>query len=68
MLSDGSVRELEAGGCVKVDYDNRLEYLAAMKQARLREFDKQIAALQKGLLSVVPQVVVLDDGFCLVSS
>ena len=57
VLSDGSVRELKDGGSdVKVTYDNRLEYLEAMKKILLKEFDKQIAALQRGLLSVVPQV------------
>ena len=57
VLSDGSVKELKDGGSdVKVTYDNRLEYLEAMKKILLKEFDKQIAALQRGLLSVVPQV------------
>jgi len=59
VLSDGSVRELaDGGGNIKVSFDNRLDFIAAMKQTRLREFDKQIAALQRGLLSVVPQAVL----------
>jgi len=59
VLSDGSVKELkDGGGEIKVTFDNRLDFLAAVKKVRLKEFDKQIAALQRGLLSVVPQAVL----------
>ena len=59
VLSDGSVKELkEGGGDIKVTFQNRKEFLEAMKKVRLKEFDKQISALQRGLLSVVPQVIL----------
>lgn len=53
--SGGVLRELVPGGrVVQVSFDNRLEYCQLVENARLSEFDRQVAAMQQGLSEVVP--------------
>jgi E3 ubiquitin-protein ligase HERC2 len=54
-LSDGSELELKAGGKnVPVTWETRLEFVELAVQARLRESEKQMRAIRKGLEQVVP--------------
>jgi len=51
-LSDGTEVELVPGGRERlVDYESRNEFVRLSVQARLKESDKQIAAIAKGLAS-----------------
>jgi hypothetical protein len=53
--SDGLERELRKGsGSRLVSFDSRLEWCAAVEAARLGEFNLQVAAIRRGLDSVVP--------------
>jgi hypothetical protein len=57
--SDGVERELIKGqGSKIVSYESRHEYCDLLLNARLSEFDKQVAAMSKGLLDVVPSRVL----------
>ncbi|XP_051556154.1 E3 ubiquitin-protein ligase HECTD3-like isoform X3 [Myxocyprinus asiaticus] len=58
-LSDGRLVELIPGGIgVVVRYEDRNEFIRLVKKARLEESREQIAALQAGLVKVVPQAVL----------
>jgi hypothetical protein len=57
--SDGVECELIKGQRGRlVTFANRHEYCELLVQARLNEFDKQVAAMSKGLLDVVPSRVL----------
>lgn len=57
--SDGVERELGKGHRGRVvTFDTRHEYCDLLLQARLSEFDKQVAAISRGLLDVVPSRVL----------
>uniref|UniRef100_A0A3Q3LEJ3 HECT domain containing 3 n=1 Tax=Mastacembelus armatus TaxID=205130 RepID=A0A3Q3LEJ3_9TELE len=59
LLSDGQMVELIPGGSnVAVHYEDRGEFIRLVQKARLEESKKQIAAMQAGLLKVVPQAVL----------
>ncbi|XP_077415673.1 E3 ubiquitin-protein ligase HECTD3 isoform X1 [Vanacampus margaritifer] len=59
LLSDGQMVELvPGGGNVAVRYEDRREFIRLVQKARLEESKQQIAALQAGLLKVVPQAVL----------
>ncbi|XP_053503338.1 E3 ubiquitin-protein ligase HECTD3 isoform X2 [Ictalurus furcatus] len=58
-LSDGRLVELIPGGSsVVVHYEERMEFIRLVQKARLEESREQIAALQAGLMKVVPQAVL----------
>ncbi|XP_057189975.1 E3 ubiquitin-protein ligase HECTD3 isoform X2 [Triplophysa rosa] len=58
-LSDGRLVELIPGGSgVVVQYEDRMEFIRLVQKARLEESREQIAAMQAGLLKVVPQAVL----------
>ncbi|XP_062872482.1 E3 ubiquitin-protein ligase HECTD3 [Trichomycterus rosablanca] len=58
-LSDGRPLELiPAGSSVVVKYEERLEFIHLVKKVRLEESRQQIAAIQAGLMKVVPQAVL----------
>lgn len=59
LLSDSQMVELIPGGSnVAVRYEDRSEFIRLVQKARLEESRKQIAAMQAGLLKVVPQAVL----------
>ncbi|CAN9503008.1 unnamed protein product [Ophioblennius macclurei] len=59
LLTDGQMVELIPGGSsVPVRYEDRLEFIRLVQKARLEESKQQIAAIQRGLLTVVPQAVL----------
>ncbi|XP_058031226.1 E3 ubiquitin-protein ligase HECTD3 [Ahaetulla prasina] len=59
VLSDQRMVELIPGGIrTAVHYENRLEFIHLVQKARLNESKEQIAAMQAGLLKVVPQAVL----------
>uniref|UniRef100_A0A8C9SD30 HECT domain containing 3 n=1 Tax=Scleropages formosus TaxID=113540 RepID=A0A8C9SD30_SCLFO len=59
MLSDGRVVELIQGGAsTVVKYEDRKEFIQLVQKARLEESHEQIAAMQAGLVKVVPQAVL----------
>ncbi|XP_051985271.1 E3 ubiquitin-protein ligase HECTD3-like isoform X3 [Xyrauchen texanus] len=58
-LSDGQLVELIPGGSgVVVRYDDRNEFIRLVQKVRLDESREQIAAMQAGLVKVVPQAVL----------
>ncbi|KAF7700466.1 E3 ubiquitin-protein ligase HECTD3 isoform X1 [Silurus meridionalis] len=58
-LSDGRLVELIPGGSlVVVHYEERMEFIRLVQKARLEESREQIAAMQAGLMKVVPQAVL----------
>ncbi|KAM9469270.1 E3 ubiquitin-protein ligase HECTD3-like isoform 2-T2 [Clarias gariepinus] len=58
-LSDGRLVELIPGGSsVVVRYEDRVEFTHLVQKARLEESREQIAAIQAGLMKVVPQAVL----------
>ncbi|XP_043941719.1 E3 ubiquitin-protein ligase HECTD3-like isoform X2 [Protopterus annectens] len=59
MLSDQKEVELIPGGShIPVKYEDRKEFIQLVQKARLQESKKQIAAIQAGLLKVVPHIVL----------
>lgn len=57
--SDGSLVELVPGGAsVRVDASNYREYYDLSLSCRLHEFDRAVAAMRRGLVSVVPDRVI----------
>ncbi|ETE72039.1 E3 ubiquitin-protein ligase HECTD3, partial [Ophiophagus hannah] len=59
VLSDQRMVELIPGGIrTIVHHENRLEFIHLVQKARLNESKEQIAAMQAGLLKVVPQAVL----------
>jgi hypothetical protein len=57
--SDGIERELFPGGKnVIVDFNSRESFCDKVLDVRLKEFDKQVAAISKGLGAVVPMRVI----------
>lgn len=55
VTAEGRVAELEAGGCSRrVTQHSRLEYAALLARYRLRECDRQLAAMRRGLATVAP--------------
>lgn len=59
LLSDGQMAELIPGGSnVAVKYEDRCEFIRLVQKTRLEESKQQIAAMQAGLLKVVPQAVL----------
>uniref|UniRef100_A0A673FYB4 E3 ubiquitin-protein ligase HECTD3-like n=1 Tax=Sinocyclocheilus rhinocerous TaxID=307959 RepID=A0A673FYB4_9TELE len=58
-LSDGRLVELIPGGSgVVVRYEDRMEFICLVQKSRLEESREQIAAMQAGLVKVVPQAVL----------
>ncbi|KAM9469272.1 E3 ubiquitin-protein ligase HECTD3-like [Clarias gariepinus] len=58
-LSDGRLVELIPGGSsVVVRYEDRVEFTHLVQKARLEESREQLAAIQAGLMKVVPQAVL----------
>ncbi|KAH0502034.1 E3 ubiquitin-protein ligase HECTD3 [Microtus ochrogaster] len=59
VLSDQQVVELIPGGTgVVVGYEDRSRFIQLVQKARLEESKEQVAAMQAGLLKVVPQAVL----------
>ncbi|XP_048844617.1 E3 ubiquitin-protein ligase HECTD3 [Brienomyrus brachyistius] len=59
LLSDGQLVELIPGGAnTVVQYEDRKEFIRLVQKARLEESREQIAAIQAGLVKVVPQAVL----------
>ncbi|XP_043941699.1 E3 ubiquitin-protein ligase HECTD3 [Protopterus annectens] len=59
VLSDQQVMDLIPGGSQSpVKYEDRKEFIQLAKKARLDESKKQIAAMQAGLVKVVPQAIL----------
>ncbi|XP_078527890.1 E3 ubiquitin-protein ligase HECTD3-like isoform X1 [Lissotriton helveticus] len=59
VLSDQQVVELIPNGAsVAVRYEDRKEFIRLVRKTRLEESKEQIAAMQAGLLTVVPQAVL----------
>jgi hypothetical protein len=55
--SDGIGNEIElipGGSYKKVNYHNRSEYSSLVIQFRIHEFDRQLAAIRRGLATVIP--------------
>ena len=64
-LSDGSLRELVPNGkTIPLTFENREEYVRLSIAARLNESKRQMEAVRRGFLSVVPECVV---SLCLVN-
>lgn len=58
-LSDGRLVELIPGGSgVVVRYEDRMEFIRLVQKSRLEESREQVAAIQAGLVKVVPQAVL----------
>ncbi len=58
--SDSIERELVLNGSSKeVTFENRVEYCNLVRQARLSEFDIQVASIVKGMSSVIPMRALL---------
>ncbi|XP_066534011.1 E3 ubiquitin-protein ligase HECTD3 isoform X2 [Hoplias malabaricus] len=58
-LSDGRLMELiPSGGSRVVRYEDRMEFVHLVQKTRLEESREQIAAIQAGLMKVVPQAVL----------
>ncbi|XP_014679289.1 PREDICTED: E3 ubiquitin-protein ligase HECTD3-like, partial [Priapulus caudatus] len=56
---DGSAQEVKHGGAdIQLTYENRFEYVKLLKQTKLQEFDKQLEAIRKGILKVIPPAVL----------
>jgi len=54
-LSDGSRVELKPGGSsLPVAFDERLEFVEAVERCRLRESERQCAAVRRGLVEIIP--------------
>ncbi|XP_013403036.1 E3 ubiquitin-protein ligase HECTD3 isoform X2 [Lingula anatina] len=59
VLSDGTPLPLKsADSDSAVQYEDRVEYIKLVQEARMNECEEQVAALREGLLSVVPQAVL----------
>ncbi|XP_053105548.1 E3 ubiquitin-protein ligase HECTD3 isoform X2 [Hemicordylus capensis] len=59
VLSDQRMVDLIPGGSrTVVRYEDRLDFICLVQKARLEESKEQIAAMQAGLLKVVPQAVL----------
>ncbi|XP_040087884.1 E3 ubiquitin-protein ligase HECTD3 [Oryx dammah] len=59
VLSDQQVVELIPGGSgIVVGYEDRSRFIQLVQKARLEESKEQVAAMQAGLLKVVPQAVL----------
>nr|XP_010593610.2 E3 ubiquitin-protein ligase HECTD3 isoform X2 [Loxodonta africana] len=59
VLSDQQVVELIPGGAgIVVGYEDRSRFIQMVQKARLEESKEQLAAMQAGLLKVVPQAVL----------
>uniref|UniRef100_A0A8C1Z9A6 HECT domain containing 3 n=1 Tax=Cyprinus carpio TaxID=7962 RepID=A0A8C1Z9A6_CYPCA len=59
LLSDGQMVELIPGGSGEVvRYEDRIEFIRLVQKSRLEESREQIAAMQAGLVKVVPQAVL----------
>uniref|UniRef100_A0A2K5IVG6 HECT domain-containing protein n=1 Tax=Colobus angolensis palliatus TaxID=336983 RepID=A0A2K5IVG6_COLAP len=59
VLSDQQVVELIPGGAgIVVGYGDRSRFIQLVQKARLEESKEQVAAMQAGLLKVVPQAVL----------
>ncbi|XP_077824213.1 E3 ubiquitin-protein ligase HECTD3 isoform X3 [Macaca mulatta] len=59
VLSDQQVVELIPGGAgIIVGYGDRSRFIQLVQKARLEESKEQVAAMQAGLLKVVPQAVL----------
>jgi len=57
--SDGSVLEIKPGGInIHVEYSERVAFMEAVQTLLMNESNEQIAAIRKGLLSVIPQAVL----------
>eukprot|EP01062_Namystynia_karyoxenos_P063113 TRINITY_DN55934_c0_g1_i1.p1 TRINITY_DN55934_c0_g1~~TRINITY_DN55934_c0_g1_i1.p1 ORF type:complete len:1846 (+),score=599.58 TRINITY_DN55934_c0_g1_i1:433-5538(+) len=58
-LSDGTTVELYPGGAdVAVTFDTRDEYASLVARTRLRESERQIQAIRRGLCAVIPKPVL----------
>ncbi|PIK42263.1 putative E3 ubiquitin-protein ligase HECTD3 [Apostichopus japonicus] len=58
LSGDSLVELVETGATVEVNFDERIEYCKMVETTRMSESKKQIEALRKGLLKVVPQAVL----------
>ncbi|XP_069014076.1 E3 ubiquitin-protein ligase HECTD3-like [Embiotoca jacksoni] len=59
LLTDGQMADLIPGGSnVAVGYKDRSQFVRLVQKARMEESKQQIAAMQAGLLKVVPQAVL----------
>jgi len=61
VLSDGvsvNIKVDEQGNPVPLEYEDRGDYAAKVREIRLAECDKQIKAIRTGLLKVVPRAVL----------
>ena len=59
MSADGRAVELLPGGFdMRVEWSNRHDYVRLAKRYKLHEFDLQVAALKRGLYSIVPERAV----------
>jgi len=57
--SDGHEIELKPNGkSIPVTFENRFEWCDLVEQARLHEFDRQVANIRRGLSHVVPRPVL----------
>ncbi|XP_064625661.1 E3 ubiquitin-protein ligase HECTD3-like isoform X2 [Lineus longissimus] len=57
--SDGVTIPLKENGAnVKVTFDDRLEYIRLVQDARMNESNEQTKAMRQGLLEVVPEAVL----------
>uniref|UniRef100_A0A0B6ZW28 HECT domain-containing protein n=1 Tax=Arion vulgaris TaxID=1028688 RepID=A0A0B6ZW28_9EUPU len=61
VLSDGthvSIKVDDDGNPKPLDYDDKDEYAARVKEIRMAECDKQLKAIRTGLLKVIPEAVL----------
>jgi E3 ubiquitin-protein ligase HECTD3 len=59
VLSDGTSVPLKPdGNQLSVSYEERLEYVQLVREARLNETKQQVDAIRKGLLQVIPKAVL----------
>ena len=64
-LSDGTQKELKAKGKdTIVTFENRYEYVQLVEKVRLEEGLKQMEAIRKGMLKVIPQSLVKLYSWC----
>lgn len=55
LISGEIVPVCPGGESMVVNYQNRLDYVELVKKKKMAEFDKQIGAIKRGILSVIPQ-------------
>jgi len=58
-LSDGSIIDLiPKGSTIKVNFEDRHEYIKMFVKARKNEVDTQVSAVRRGLCKIIPDSLI----------